>query len=126
MEQSAYLIGIPERHPLTPREYKRIEQAIDHLEKNFRDHISSESLSLQVNLSVAKLQAGIRQLTGYSIYKFHEQVRIRQARSLLTGTDRSLRHIASATGFKTQSHFGEVFKRITGLTPTQYRNYYGY
>ena len=125
MEQIAYPINTTEQHPLNPRDYRRVEQAIEYLEKNFQEHISPESLSVEVNLSVARLQMGFRQLTGYSIYKFHEQVKIRQAKNLLAATNKPLRLIASATGFKTQSHFGEVFKRLTGLTPLQYRNIYG-
>ena len=110
---------------LTPRDLRRIKQAIDYIESHYPMPISQESLSLEVGLSVTKLQTGLRQETGYSLYKYHEQVRIRHARSYLEGTDMRLAVLASTVGFKTQSHFGEVFKRITGLTPSQYRNRYG-
>ena len=111
--------------PLCPRWQRRIRQAIDYIHDHYHDHISQESLSIEANLSVPKLQAGLKQLTGHTLYAYHEQVKIKAARSLLESSDLPLRVIANKAGFKTHSHFGEVFKRITGVTPSAYRNLHG-
>lgn len=115
----------PDRIVLHQRDLRRIEQAIAYIEKNYADHISPECLSMEVDLSVAKLQAGLKHLTGYSLYAYQEQVRIKAAKTLLEDTNKPLRVVAGAVGFKTHSHFGEVFKKITGSTPSEYRNKYG-
>ena len=111
--------------PLHPRWQRRIRQAIDYIHHHYSNHISQESLAIEVNLSVPKLQAGLKQLTGYTLYAYHEQVKIKAATSLLESTDLPLKAIANKIGFKTHSHFGEVFKRIMGMTPSAYRNQYG-
>ena len=80
---------------------------------------------MEVNLSVPKLQAGLKQLTGHTLGCYHEQVKIKAAKSLLEETDLPLKAIARKVGFKTHSHFGEVFKRITQMTPSAYRNEHG-
>jgi transcriptional regulator GlxA family with amidase domain len=113
------------RRILTPRHLRRIDEAIAYIHDHYRDHISAEGLSVEVKLSVARLQAGLRLKTGYSLNKYHEQVRVRAARSLLEETDKRLRVIAAEVGFKTHTHFGGVFKRVTALTPSEYRNRYG-
>jgi AraC-like DNA-binding protein len=115
----------PTRIILHQRDLRRIEQAVAFIEKHYADHISPECLSMEVGLSVSKLQAGLKQLTGHSLYTYQEQVRMKAARTLLEDTNKPLRVIASAVGFKTHSHFGEVFKKLTGITPSEYRNRYG-
>ena len=132
MEPKTSTVILPEVHVaevdelfLTPRCQRRIKAAVDYIENNYNRHISQESLSMEVQLSVPKLQSGLKQLTGYTLYSYHEQVKIRAAKSLLEASDLPLRVVAGKVGFKTHSHFGEVFKRITGVTPSAYRNQHG-
>ena len=111
--------------PANNREQKRVLQAIDYIKKHYRDRISAEALSLEVNLSVARLQAGFKAATGRTVASYVEMVRIEESKVLLAQTDDHIRNVAREVGFKTQSHFGGVFKKLTGLTPLQYRNCYG-
>ena len=110
---------------LHPRWQRRIRMAIDYIHDHYCNHISQEALSMEVNLSVPKLQAGLKQLTGLTLGCYHETVKIKAAKSLLEETDLPLKAIAQKVGFKTHSHFGEVFKRLTHMTPSAYRNEYG-
>jgi len=106
-------------------QFRRVWQAIQYIETHYQDCISAVSLSLEVRLSTARLQAGLRQATGCTLSKYHEQVRIEKARSLLAETDYPVKLVARRVGFKTHSHFGEIFKKITSFTPSEYRNLYG-
>jgi YesN/AraC family two-component response regulator len=55
-------------------------------------------------------------------FKEHlNRVRIEEAARLLANTDYSVMEIAIACGYKDQSYFTKVFKKLTGLTPKQYR-----
>lgn len=110
---------------LSPRDLRRIELAIAYIREHFRARISQEGLSMEVKISILKLQAGLRFMTGYSLYGYQEQVRIGAASEMLSSTQLSLSVIGRNVGLKTHSHFGEVFKRVTGLTPSEYRNRYG-
>ena len=117
--------SILEPATLSPRDLKKIELAVAFIDKHFQARISREGLSMEVRLSTLKLQAGLQVITGYTLSGYQEHVRIKTARELLTDTQLPIRTIARNIGMKTQSHFGEVFKRITGLTPLEYRNIYG-
>jgi len=121
-----FLLPEPVEPPsIHPRWQRRVIEAIDYIHRHFHDHISQESLSIEVNLSVPKLQTGLKQLTGHTLYSYHEQVKIKAAKCLLESSDLPLKAIAAKVGFKTHSHFSEVFKRITGVTPSAYRNQHG-
>ena len=48
-------------------------------------------------------------------------LRVQEAQRLLSTTQLSLGSIAAATGFYDQSHFTKRFRKVTGLTPLQYR-----
>jgi len=69
---------------------------------------------------------------AYLFKKFHEELgtsiaayimecRLREAKSLLRYTDKSLGEISSYLCFSSQSHFQNVFKKHYGVTPVQYR-----
>lgn len=128
LAQSSLLRVIKPDNPsvfLSPRSLRRVDAAIDYIHQHYASHISAEQLSLHVNLSVLRLQEGLKKQTGMTLYKYQEQVRIRSARELLSDTNLSIRLIADKVGFKTHSHFGKVFKQSTGMTPHEYRDQHG-
>lgn len=58
---------------------------------------------------------------GISIGAYITEKRIQEAQSLLKFTDKPLSEIGAYLCFSSQSHFQSTFKRITGLTPLEYR-----
>ena len=110
---------------LSQRDLQRIEQAITYIDTHYAEKISPEGLSIEVELSVRKLQEGLKLKTGYRLYGYQEKVRIQFAKLYLEETNKPLRTVATSMGFKTHSHFGEIFKKHTRMTPSQYRNEYG-
>jgi len=47
---------------------------------------------------------------------------VMEAKTLLKFSERSIQEIAYALNFPNQSFFGSYFKRLTGMSPSQYRN----
>ena len=54
--------------------------------------------------------------------QFVTRERMLQARRLIRETSRSLIEIALEVGYTSPSHFAQVFRRIVGVTPTEFRN----
>jgi AraC-like DNA-binding protein len=52
------------------------------------------------------------------------RIRLSKAKELMKNKELSLNDVALKAGFKTQSNFTEVFKRIVGMKPTEYRKKY--
>ncbi|MBT2701616.1 helix-turn-helix transcriptional regulator, partial [Bacillus sp. ISL-40] len=58
---------------------------------------------------------------GISIIEFIQQVKVDEAKTLLTYTQHSLTEISSLLNFHDQSYFIKVFKKFAGVTPNQFK-----
>lgn len=56
-----------------------------------------------------------------SPYRYFNKRRITRAKELLLDPGRSLTDIGLSLGFSSHSHFTDTFRKITGLTPSQFR-----
>ncbi|MEP6822415.1 MAG: helix-turn-helix transcriptional regulator, partial [Chthoniobacterales bacterium] len=65
---------------------------------------------------------GVKQPTGMSPLQFVTRERITRAQQLIRETKRSLIEIGLEVGYKNPSHFAQVFRRVAGVTPTEFRS----
>ena len=56
-----------------------------------------------------------------TLIEYLNQVKIKNARQLLEFSDREVGDIAEACGFNSVAYFSNVFKKITGMAPSEYR-----
>lgn len=96
-----------------------IKTVCDYLETNYSKAITLDSLSVLTGLSKYHLLRSFTRQKGISPYSYLETVRIGKAKKLL---EKGIPPIEAAfqTGFSTQSHFSNFFKKFIGLTPKQY------
>ena len=59
--------------------------------------------------------------TGQTLLGYHNRVRCDRARALLRDTDMSISEVGEAVGFVSSAHFSHVFRKTTGMTPTECR-----
>lgn len=100
---------------------KRILEAIAYVEKHYTEAISADHLSVEFDMDARRLQAGFKKLTGLTIHLYIVQHRILKAMEDLDNSNFTLKVIAEMHGFASESHFIDLFKKKTGITPTQYR-----
>lgn len=98
-----------------------IDRALSYINQHYRNPLSAEQLSMEAELNIKKLRAGIRKKTGYSLHEYHFKVRIEKAKELLLQTGYPLKHIASTVGFKNESHFCQKFRQFVSMTPNEFR-----
>lgn len=96
-----------------------INTAKNILEKEPELNLQIEQLSKQIFVSKYHLIRAFREQIGLTPHQFQMQNRIRKAQNLLT-TGETITKVALVTGFYDQSHFNKWFKKIVGLTPTEY------
>lgn len=106
---------------LTPTDMQAIDAAIDYIRREYRSRISADQLSIEVSLPIEKLQAGIQKKTNLSLHRYLLTVRIEQAKELLASTNAPVKSIAFKTGFRDESYFCKVFKRLAEITPIAFR-----
>lgn len=69
----------------------------------------------------AHLARTFKRLQGVSVGEYHRYLRVALACRALRNSARPIAEIAADAGFSDQSHFGRVFRKLTGRTPSDYR-----
>lgn len=109
----------------TPKEqlkwFQRLAPAIRYLEQHYREHVQLAELAEVCKLSSTQVNRLFQRLLRMSPTEYLLAMRLQEARRLLTSTELPVSAIAVNTGFFDQSHFTKRFRKLTGMTPTQFR-----
>ncbi|HZV79612.1 MAG TPA: helix-turn-helix transcriptional regulator [Candidatus Binatus sp.] len=92
-----------------------------HLEQDFRSPVRLQELARGANVHPAHLSKAFLRAFGCTVGEFIREQRVEYARRQLETTALTLSEIAVAAGFADQSHFAKTFKRLIGLSPSDYR-----
>lgn len=84
-------------------------------------NLSSEELAKQIGLSTTYLREVFKELQGIFLSDYINQYRCEKAKELLLQTQFTVLEICEKIGIVNNNYFYTLFKRYTGLTPTQYR-----
>lgn len=84
--------------------------------------VSPEELANRLNMSYSWFRRVFKQHTSFSPAQYLSQLKIQRAKNLLDHSDYSIKQIADELKFESADYFSVYFKRITGQTPSQYRN----
>jgi AraC-like DNA-binding protein len=98
-----------------------LEQARESLHAQFSEKLSLTNVARAVGVHPVYLSSEFRRRYGTTIGEYVRQLRIESACCQLSSSDAPLVEVALSAGFASQSHFSRVFKRLTGMTPAQYR-----
>jgi AraC-like DNA-binding protein len=105
-------------------QHSRAAPVVQYLNDHYQESLTLAGLAEQFHLSPFYLCKVFRAATGFTLIEYLNQVRIREAQNLLRQTRSSILNVAGAVGFGSISHFGRVFKVITGVSPLTYRRRY--
>lgn len=95
---------------------------IQYVDENYRDDISLSTVAEALYMSPNYVSKLFKKGIGVTFVHYVTQKRIEDAKELLVSTSRPLTDIAVDVGFNDYFHFIKTFKKLTGLTPGQYRN----
>ncbi len=101
--------------------FGNLQKVIEYVETHFIDEIDADSLAKLAGLSLPHFNRLFRRVLRLSPMEYVLSLRVQEAQRLLATTGQSLGEIAAATGFYDQSHFTKRFRRVTGVTPSEYR-----
>jgi two-component system response regulator YesN len=105
---------------------RKVRAAETFLQENFRDpSVSLTGVCAELSVSVSYFSQRFKMVTGRTFVEYLTELRIAHAQELLrTGSGRGY-EIAPQVGFRDPHYFSSTFKKVVGMTPTQYRNQYG-
>ncbi|HLS95090.1 MAG TPA: two-component regulator propeller domain-containing protein [Sphingobacterium sp.] len=84
--------------------------------------LNVQLLADEVGLSRVQLHRKVKALTGVSTSEFIRNIRLKQAEKLLLDKQTNISQVAYALGFTNQTHFSTLFKKMYGLSPSEYIN----
>jgi len=99
-----------------------LEDAIHYIRAHYAEDLTGKTVAAQLGISESYLGKLFRQQMGYTFLEYLTTHRIYVALDLLSKTDLKTYHIAEMVGYKDARHFSDIFKKLVGVTPTQYRN----
>ncbi|GGD84876.1 AraC family transcriptional regulator [Paenibacillus nasutitermitis] len=104
------------------RSERHIEQAIQFMQEQLESNLTLEKLAAHTRISRQHLNHLFKQSTGFAPIDYYLRMKIQRAGQLLDLTDRSMKDISLSLGFQDPYYFSRLFKKMIGLSPTEYRN----
>lgn len=116
--------------PLASKEYlkmrfttnnKRLAIIHDYLMKHYREEINLGKLSALVNIAEGSLCRFFKMNMGMTVFEYLNKIKIEFACNLLMDLDLDILNVCLDSGFNNLSHFNKQFRKIKGLSPSEYR-----
>lgn len=109
----------------TMEELDAVDEVIQEVAKyicmNYNTQITLTDAARQANMSAAYFSRKFKKTTGFGFKEYLSNVRLKEAATLLLETNASITEIALRCGYNDSNYFGDVFKKMKGMSPHQYR-----
>ncbi len=99
-----------------------VHAAKQYILQHIQDNFYVEDIANAVHMNASYLMRLFKKETGISILEFITEERITLAKELLDTTDIPINRVADCVGYGNYSYFTKIFKRSTGLPPSEYRD----
>ena len=99
-----------------------IENAMNYIDMHLDEQLTLEKLSEVAAMSSSYFSQLFKMLNGFSAWEYIVEKRIEQAQTLLLATEAPVLDIAFQCGFNNTTNFNRAFKKMTGMSPREYRS----
>lgn len=99
----------------------QVRKACDYIELHLENRIDIHTLASLVGYADYYFSNKFKRETGLSIRDYVMHCKVERSKQLLKDTKLSIQEISEALGFSVQNHFAAVFRKLTGMSPTEYR-----
>jgi two-component system response regulator YesN len=94
---------------------------INFLEENFDRDISLEDVAKEVNMSYHYFSKFFKERVGENFIDYLTNLRIKKAMELLKDSALSIKEVSYKVGYSDPNYFSKIFKKVTGVTPTEFK-----
>ena len=103
---------------------EQIRQVQEFMEKQFREMPSIQELASRFAIGRRSFDRRFIKATGNSPLEYLQRLKIEAAKKAFETSTKNVSEVMASVGYADQKAFREVFRKITGLSPLQYRNKY--
>ncbi|RCH54761.1 AraC family transcriptional regulator [Mucilaginibacter hurinus] len=101
---------------------EEIQKIQDYIEKNYEDKISVEDLVKLTTVGRRTFERRFKDATNNTPIEYMQRVRIEAAKKFFEASRKNISEVMYGVGYTDTKAFRDIFRKITGLTPIEYRN----
>jgi sigma-54 dependent transcriptional regulator, acetoin dehydrogenase operon transcriptional activator AcoR len=101
----------------------KLRRVMAYVDARIGSPISLDDLANVAGVSRFHFHRQFRKSVGVTPHEYVLRARIERAKGLLTASDLTVGEVSGAVGFADQSHFSNIFRKLTAMTPRSFRNY---
>jgi len=101
-----------------------IKKAQEFIETNYQDKLTVDKIASIIALSRRNLERRFKKATANTVLEYIQRVKIEAAKINLESSRQNVNEVMSKVGYSDPKAFRVTFKKITGLSPVEYRNKY--
>lgn len=113
-------VSPPEEEAL-PTGNQLINDVLGYIRKNYMEELTLPVLADTFHISKEYLSRLFKKETGTNLFSYIMEMKLNEARTLLSDTEMTLEDIAFKLGFSNGNYFSKVFKKNVGQSPRDYR-----
>ena len=98
-----------------------INRALKYIQRNFGKNLTLNEIADFCSFSRSSLCHLFKKYTGVSVHNYIVNLRISHAKELLKISNQSVSAVAVKCGFSDYNYFASCFKKVTGISPSEYR-----
>jgi AraC-like DNA-binding protein len=115
-------IASPDFAPvLSSGDQSRVERVLVYIHTHFAEPLNRAAVATEAHLSVAAFSRFFKLRTGKTLPQYVNELRVGRACSLLANERLKVTDLALESGFQNLANFNRHFRKITGLSPSEYR-----
>lgn len=99
-----------------------IQKVQDYIEKNYEEKITIEDLVNHINVGRRTFERRFKDATNNTPVEYIQRVRIEAAKKFFEASRKNVTEVMYDVGYTDTKAFRDIFRKITGLTPIEYRN----
>jgi len=103
---------------------EEVKKAQEFIENNIHEKISVDELAGMVTVGRRSFERRFKQATSNSVLEYIQRIKIEAAKRSFENSRKNISEVMFDVGYTDTKAFRTVFKKITGLTPVEYRNKY--
>ena len=101
---------------------ERFKCIFQYMDENYTEELTIEKLSRMVSLSSFHFCRLFKEITGMTLSRYVNSIRISRAEKLLLNEDLSVSEVAELSGYNDINYFSRMFKQYRKMSPTRFRN----
>lgn len=103
---------------------EEIKKAQEFIERNIEEKMTVEELAEKVAVGRRSFERRFKQATNNSVLEYIQRVKIEAAKRNIENSRKNITEVMFEVGYTDTKSFRSTFKKITGITPLEYRNRY--